>query len=202
MKFPEIRSRRFAAMVTTLVAALLLGASTSGIAQGSTGNYKIGARDMISVTVFRQADLSSQYRVSADGTISMPLIGAVKLAGKSGAAAAAEIRRKLLDGYLVNPQVTVRILDYAKSRFTVLGQVDSPGALTTTGDESLTLLQAVGLAGGFTRLANQRKVTVKRRVGNEIHVLTFDAKAMARDGKDVAYRVRDGDIITVSESRF
>lgn len=157
---------------------------------------------MISVTVFRQADLSSQYRVSADGTINMPLIGAVKLAGKSGASAAAEIRRKLLDGYLVNPQVTVRILDYAKSRFTVLGQVDSPGALTTTGDESLTLLQAVGLAGGFTRLANQRKVTVKRRVGNEIHVLTFDAKAMARDGKDVAYRVRDGDIITVSESRF
>ena len=185
----------------TLTTALLALLASAGAAL-SADNYKVMSGDLVEVSVFQEKDLSGSFRVSGDGKINMPLIGLVRVAGGGESTAATSIRAKLLDGYLVDPQVTVRVVEYAKLRFTVLGQVRDARAYSVTGAESLTLLQAIGMAGGFTRLANERNVTVKRRVGGGMRVLKFDAKAMARDGTESNFRVREGDIITVGESRF
>ncbi len=166
------------------------------------GNYTLSPGDLISIAVFQEKDLSSSYRVSREGAINMPLIGQVRVGGGGEGEAAAKIRAKLLDGYLVNPQVTVRVVEYAKIRFTVLGQVREPKAISVAGNEEVTLLQAIGLAGGYTRLANPRKITVKRKVGGRSQIKEIDAKRMAQDGSGSAFVVMPGDIITVGERIF
>jgi polysaccharide export outer membrane protein len=183
-------------------AALLFTASAGAGGAWAQSNYKLMPGDLVEVSVFQEKDLSGSFRVSGDGMINMPLIGAVRIGGAGETTAAATLRAKLLDGYLVDPQVTVRVTEYAKLRFTVLGQVREARSYSVTGAEDLSLLQAIGMAGGFTRLANERNVTVKRRIGGAMKILKFDAKAMARDGTDSDFRVREGDIITVGESRF
>jgi polysaccharide export outer membrane protein len=190
--------RRFAKSTLVLLSATVLG----GGAALSSDNYKLMAGDLVEVNVFQEKDLSGSFRVSGDGMINMPLIGSVRIGGSGEGAAAAALRVKLLDGYLVNPQVTVRVTEFAKVNFTVLGQVREAGSYSVSGAESINLLQAIGKAGGFTRLSNERNVTVKRRVGGATKILKFDAKAMARDGKESGFRVRAGDIINVGESRF
>ncbi len=186
--------------IAPLLAAVALAAPAPPAA--AADNYRVSPGDIVQVSVFQEKDLTSSYRVMADGTISMPLIGSVRVAGMPSSAASAAIRARLLDGYLVDPQVTLRVIGYAKMRFTVLGQVATPKSLSVPANEKLTLLQAIAMAGGPTRLANQRKVTVKREVDGELRVLEFDTKKMARDGTSGSFLVRDRDIITVSESIF
>ena len=64
------------------------------------------------------------------------------------------------------------------------------------------MLQAIGSAGGFTRIANRRKVTIKRTVGGKVTVFTVDAKALASNPGTAAPLIQSGDVVTVSESRF
>jgi polysaccharide export outer membrane protein len=165
-------------------------------------NYALMPGDLVQVSVFQEKDLSGSFRVSGDGMINMPLVGVVKVAGSGEAAAAATLRVRLLDGYLVDPQVTVRVVEYAKLTFTVFGPVNNPGAYSVAGSEKIDLLQAIGRAGGFTRLANRRSVIVKRRIGGKVKVYKFDVRAMARDGADSSFLIRDGDVVTISESTF
>ncbi len=186
----------FLAWAVALVSSLPWARAQDG------GGYQVGAGDLLQVDVFLEAELSGSYRVSATGALHMPVIGVVDVGGRSERGAAAAVRAKLLDGYILDPQVTVRVVEYAQVRFTVLGQVRDPKTYAVDRSESVTLLQAIGMAGGFTRLANERRVTVKRRVGGEFRVMRFDAKEMARDGGDSEFRVRDGDIIRIEESPF
>ncbi len=165
-------------------------------------NYRMSPNDLVALSVYQEKDFTASYRVSADGSIGVPLIGTVKVGGMTMRQASAAIRAMLLDGYLVNPQVTLRVVEYAKMRFTVLGQVTTPQSISVPANEKLTLLQAIGMAGGATRLANQRKVTVKRKIGGGVEMLRIDVKKMARDGEAAPFFIEDGDIITVHESFF
>ena len=165
-------------------------------------NYRVSPGDLVGLSVFQEKDLTASYRVGADGSISLPLIGTVRVGGMSPSAASASIRERLLDGYLVNPQVTLHVVEYAKIRFTVLGQVTTPKSISVPANESLSLLQAIGMAGGPTRLANQRKVTVKRKAGSGVKLMEFDIKKMAREDGGSVFLIQDGDIITVRESAF
>jgi polysaccharide export outer membrane protein len=84
----------------------------------------------------------------------------------------------------------------------VLGQVQKPGSYEIQGTEEVTLLQAIGLAGGYTRISDPTKITVKRREGEGEKIFRFNGKKMARDDSDAAFVVRPGDVITVAESVF
>lgn len=159
-------------------------------------------KDLISVQVFQESDLSSQIRVTKDGRINLPLIGSVKVAGMTSEKAAQQITGRLKDGYLVNPQVTVTVVTYAKKRFTVLGQVNQPGTYEVAANKKVSLLEVIGIAGGYTRIANQRKITVKYQKGGRDRIRQFDAKLMAESASEGSYLVKDGDIISVGESNF
>jgi polysaccharide export outer membrane protein len=194
-KSTKIRS----AAIALLGAALAILGQTAALAD----NYRVSPGDLVGISVFQEKDLTASYRVRADGSISLPLIGTVTVGGMSPSAASASIRGRLLDGYLVNPQVTLRVVEYAKIRFTVLGQVTTPKSISVPANESLSLLAAIGMAGGPTRLANQRKVTVKRKAGGGgVKLMEFDIKKMAREGGGSVFLIQDGDIITVRESAF
>ena len=74
------------------------------------------------------------------------------------------IKAKLKDGYLVNPQVSVSIEARVRRTVTVLGQAQNPGVFELPADRKLTVVEAIGMAGGATRIANTKKITLKSSV--------------------------------------
>ena len=179
--------------------ALANGTTTNAAARP---NYVLTADDILHVMVYQEADLEAKVRVSKDGSIVLPLLGTVTVGGKTRENAARMIRDLLGDKYLVNPVVSLEILEYAKRRFTVLGQVQRPGSFEMPGDESVNLLQAISMAGGYTRLGAGNRVTVQRGQGAEKQVFKLDADSMAKDKNATIFEVLADDTITVGEKFF
>jgi protein involved in polysaccharide export with SLBB domain len=172
------------------------------IAQGAE-NYRLAANDLLDIRVYDEPDLSAEVRLAADGTAILPLIGSVPFQGKTLPQATALLRERYMAGYLVNPQVSLIIRTYAKRSFTVLGQVQKPGSYEIQGDEAISLLQAVGMAGGYTRIANPGNITVRRTDGSqEQQVMRFDGRRLAKGNSSSDCVVKPGDVITVGESIF
>jgi polysaccharide export outer membrane protein len=168
---------------------------------GTSANYRLSPNDLIYVKVFQEDDLNSTLRVSEDGTIIFPLIGSVKIGGQSVADATRTIHDLLDARFLVNPQVTLTVLGYANRHITVLGQVQKPGDYNLRDQGSVSLLEAVGMAGGFTRLANSSNIIVKRTVDGEEKILHLNGRTMASDDRS-AFVIVPGDTITVTERFF
>jgi polysaccharide export outer membrane protein len=166
-------------------------------------NYPLSAADVVQITVFQEDDLKSVLRVSNEGTITFPLIGVVSVAGKSAQEAGLAIRERLKGDYLINPQVTFTVMEYAKRRFTVLGQVQKPGSFDMPDQDSVTLLQALGMAGGYTRIADVTKITVVRHLPDgESKTFQVNAKRMAGGGDQAPFAIVPNDVVTVAESIF
>ena len=163
-----------------------------------SGDYVLSPSDTLEMSVFNEPSLTTQTRISTDGTVQFPLIGEIKLGGMPIRDARELVRRRYNADYLVEPQVYLNILTYAQRRFTVLGQVNRPGTYDFPGGEHLGLLEAIGLAGGFTRLANENTVLVKR--GGD-HTIKVNAKKQT-SGDNKPFDLSPGDVITVNESWF
>jgi polysaccharide export outer membrane protein len=176
--------------------------SGNGAEADTAPNYCLAANDLVFIKVFEEDDLNSTLRITEDGSIIFPLIGAVKIGGLTVQAATRTIRERLDARYLVNPQVTITVLGYANRNVTVLGQVQRPGAFSMKDQGSIDLLHAIGLAGGFTRLASTSRVTVKRTVAGREVVCVLDAKRMAAESDTKPFIVLPGDTITVAERMF
>ncbi len=185
---------RFLFLLLGLLAVLPAGAQVQGRSSGV-----IGSRDTVEIRVFREDDLTTQGQLSSSGTITMPLIGAVRLRGLSTDSAARVIEARLRDGYLVDPQVSVSIESRVRRVITVLGEVQNPGVFELSADRRLSLVEAIGMAGGMTRIANAKKVTLKRRGSAEPVRINVKDITSGR-AKDLV--LREGDIITVPEGLF
>ncbi|BCX47075.1 sugar ABC transporter substrate-binding protein [Haloferula helveola] len=183
-------------LILTVLAGL---AYPAAMGQGERASGSIGSRDSVEITVFREDDLTTRGQLSAAGTIDIPLIGAVKLSGLTTSQAARAIEAKLRDGYLVKPEVTVSITDRVRKTVTVLGQVQKPGVFRLDPNRQLTLVEALGMAGGMTRIANDKKVTLKRRGSSQPQRINVRS-ITSGEAKDIT--LRDGDIITIPESLF
>jgi len=176
----------------------LLASGLANAQEQTRASGVIGSRDSIEIRVFREDNLTTRAQLSGAGTVTMPLIGAVRLLGLSTDAAAKLIERRLADGYLVRPQVSVSIENRVRRTITVLGQVRDPGVFRLSADRRTTLVEALGMAGGMTRIANQKKVKLKR--GGGVMSLVNVKDITSGKARDVV--LRDGDVITVPESLF
>lgn len=166
-----------------------------------TRSYRLTANDVLKIKVYQEEDLTTDLRISKDGTANFPLLGAIVLGGKSIEEATAMVRDLLAKDYLVNPQVTITVTEYAKRRFTVLGQVGKPGIYEFPNEEGVTLLQAIGMAGGFTRLAKTSTVTVTRISGGN-RTITVNVKANTNDPATKQFEVLQDDTVQVGERTF
>jgi protein involved in polysaccharide export with SLBB domain len=166
------------------------------------GDYRLAPTDLLDFRIFQEPDFDAVIRVSGDGSAIFPMIGRVHVAGMTITQATETLRQRYMAGYLANPQVNLTVRTYAKKLFTILGQVQKPGTYPIEGNESISLLQAIGMAGGYTRIANPSKVVVKRNEGGIERVYNFNAKQMARTATDSTFRIMPGDVITVAESIF
>jgi protein involved in polysaccharide export with SLBB domain len=164
-------------------------------------DYVLAPSDTVEMTIFHEPDLTTQTRIASDGSAQFPLIGELKIGGLAMRDARELIRRKYDADYLVEPQVYLNVVGYAARKFTILGQVAKPGAYDFPPGEHLTLLEAVGMAGGFTRLANESGVTIKRAAQGSEKTLKINARKLtAKNGKP--FELSAGDVITVGESWF
>ena len=150
--------------------------------------YSLATGDRLRVSVFGHPDVSGEFEIDADGTITFPLLGPVDAAGKSVEQLKTHLAQQLDASYLVDPRVTVEVLNYRP--FYILGEVGSPGGYPY--QPGMTVQQAVALAGGFTRRAVTSEVTITRE--------TDDGSVKLGAGQDA--RVLPGDTIRVDRRFF
>lgn len=173
----------------------------------SAGDYVIGPRDSLKITVWGQQDLSQKYNVSVEGTIVFPLIGEVRAAGLTEAQLGQKLVNLLEKDYLVNPQVMVSVEEYKSKKVLVLGEAEKPGAYPLTGNT--TVLEIVSQAGGFGKSAGKQLVLLRpvQRVagagstvpaGNTIRRLNIE-KIQAGDTSENV-EVEDGDTLFIPKA--
>src|SRR5256714_1851940 len=126
--------------------------------------YILSANDQVAVEVFGEEDLRTNGRLNGEGNLSVPLIGSIHLAGLTLTQAAARLTDLYARDYLVSPRVNVMLVGYAKRRFTMLGQINRPGSyeMPDGSPEGIDLLEAVAMAGGYTRIAAPERISGRR----------------------------------------
>jgi polysaccharide export outer membrane protein len=175
-------------------------AATSSAGEDSPGNEVLKVNDLVRVTVFKEDDMLTEARISKSGAITLPLLGPVHVEGKTVAEAVADIRARLDKDYIINPQVTLTVVEYAPQWVTVLGEVQRPSQVAIPPEGGLDLMGAIALAGGYTRIADPSKIILRRVVDGRDVVLKVDARKLAGDSKSPAFMVQPGDTISVGES--
>ena len=171
--------------------------SVTGAYQGGT-DYRVGAQDLLEITVFGVPDLNRAVRVNSNGQISLPLIGGIQAGGRTIPELEKDIGESLSKTYLQNPQVTVFIKEYTSQRITMQGSFKKPGIYPLTG--KTTLLQSVAIAGGFDELAQMDNVIVFRQVEGKKMAAIFDMNAIST-GTAEDPQVYGDDIVVVLNSK-
>ena len=199
---------------STSPGAASAGAATAPVSPTSTtgdspkggvaarGDTVLHRNDYVRVVVFQEDDLAVETRISKSGSINFPLIGSVKFEGRTVDEITSEIRTRLDKDYIVNPHVTLMIVEFAKQWVTVLGEVQRPGQVEIPAEGGLDLLGALALAGGYTRIADPSHVTLRRTVNGKDVIYKLNAKQLSRDITVKPFPVLSGDTINVGQSLF
>jgi polysaccharide export outer membrane protein len=187
----------------TLLLALSLFAGVTGSASAQT-DYIVGSQDVLTVTVFGEPELSGKYTVEQDGTFTFPQIGRVKAGGLTLRALEQELKAKLADGYLKNPQVAVAIENYRSQRILVIGEVRSPGEYQLNGE--MTLLSALARAGSTTPSASREATIVRPRKnakqGEEpSEIIKVDLADLQGGNMALNVALQDGDTVNVLKAQ-
>ncbi len=160
----------------------------------------LGVGDVFDVRVFQQKEMSSTYRVSSDGTISFPYIGAMMVVGNTPRQVEELIRTKLADGVLRDPHVSVFVKEYASKKVSIFGQVKKPGTLAYS--EGMTIVEAISMAGGFTARAQKNATTVTRTITRKeksnVRKYTVPVESIG-EGKANMFYVRPSDVVFVPQ---
>ena len=181
---------RFNLLSVGLILYVLL-LSVNCLAQSGNANmsqYQLGSGDKVSISVFGQEELSMEVRLPDVGTINYPFLGELKLVGLTAAEVEQLIHNGLLGDYLVNPSVSVSIVEYRP--FFIDGEVKRPGGYPY--QPGLTVNKAAALAGGYTERAARDKIVIVRESSNQTRELTVTVSDM----------IQPGDIITINQRFF
>lgn len=171
--------------------------SASGAYQGAT-DYRIGAQDLLAISVFGVQELNKEVRVNSNGQISLPLIGGVMAGGRTIPELEAELARKYAEGYLQKPQVSVFVKEFTSQRVTLEGAVAKPGIYPITG--KTTLLQAIALAGGVDdKTADLGGIVLMRQINGKRMAAAYDLRQVRR-GATEDPQIFGDDIIVVEQS--
>ena len=187
---------------STLPPAVSVPIPSSGVS--ATDGYILTSNDQVAVEVFGEDDLRANGRLNGEGNLSVPLLGSIHLAGLTLPQAASKLTDLYGRDYLVNPKVNVILIGYAKRRFSMLGQVNRPGSyeMPDGSPGGIDLLEAIAMAGGYTRIAAPERVTIRRHpaTGSD-QFFKVNAKRITK-GRGGNFLVEPGDTVTVGESIF
>jgi protein involved in polysaccharide export with SLBB domain len=199
---PMLRSR---SLLVALVLVLAAGCSRRAARMApedvpvAHGTSSLGAGDVIEVRVYQEPELSGVYQIGREGDVIFPLCKRVTVSGLSPNAAAEKIRACLSEGFMRDPQVSVLVKEYNSKKVFVFGEVQKPG--TFVYEEGMSIVQAVTIAGGFTKTASQNSTSVTRRVNGQEVKVKVNVQDIAL-GKAPNFVLEPGDIVYVPESLF
>jgi polysaccharide export outer membrane protein len=160
----------------------------------SDPSYRLGPEDQLRISVWENKDLTLDLVVRPDGKISMPLLQDVPAEGLTAAQLAANIQEGL-SAYIVNPEVTVIVLQVNAPKYYIIGYVTRPGTYPLRGDTSV--LQALALAGGLTQFASPRSIKLIRATRGRQEVRKINYYDLINDGGEGNYLLKSGDTIVV-----
>lgn len=184
-----------------LVAAFSLFPVSDAYPENS--EYKLHPTDVIMITVYGQPDLATRARISNDGYITFPLLGKVLANGLTVQELELKLKTLLEKDYLVSAQVVVFIDAYHTRQVSVIGEVNNPGKYDMRGEKDMMLMQAIAMAGGFTKHADTTRVRVMRVENGEKITININAKDITEKGdKDKDIILKPDDVVFVSESFF
>jgi len=171
-----------------LIGALILFLICSRVVAEEQSSYQLGPGDKIHIQVFGEQEMNLDAKLSDAGTVIYPFMGEIKVSGLTIGQVARLITEGLKDRYLVDPKISVSVLEYRP--FFINGEVAKSGAYPY--QPGLIVQKAVSIAGGFSERASRSSVTLIRESD-----LTHAPVEV-----DLDTTVMPGDVITVEESFF
>jgi len=197
--------------ILTISLCLSLAASACA-ARGATTNHplpaidpgtlfdeRLGVDDVFEVRAAGEEDLSGNYRVGADGTIYYPYVGRVEVRGMRPGEVQETLTERLKDGYFRNPQISVIVVEWNSRKINVLGQVQKPGPVPYV--PQMTILDAITAAGGFTAIAAQNSVRLRREINGKAESYDYPL-AEITEGRSPNVVLLPGDTVWVNERIF
>lgn len=202
MKLPLFKALTLLLLSTLLVESLFSQARN----EATNPNYRLSARDRISINVFDEPELAIAQGIDARGEIRLPLIGAFKIEGMT----IREVEEMLESQYieqkiLRNPIVSLDVLTYSTKEVSVLGAVPRPGQIPFPPEiEKIDIVEVISMVGGFTPLSKKKDVKVTRTLPNGSQILlSVNVEEMIEGKKknkqtETTY-IYPGDLIFVDE---
>jgi polysaccharide biosynthesis/export protein len=179
-----------------ILVILLLGLNADLSAQA---DYLVGDGDVLRIMVYDSPDLNTVARVNSGGTITFPLVGQVQIGGLTIAQAAEKIARKLADGYLRSPQISIFVEEFRSKKAVIMGQVRNPGLHELPGP--ISLLELISRAGGLAEGAGDTATIRRKAREGEEQLLQIRLKDLL-EGGDAALDIQilDGDSIFIPKA--
>src|SRR5690606_31946567 len=203
-----MRSHHLLWLWTALLAVFaLLGSSCAPAADTSKARLPppvesttVGPGDVFRMQIVGEKDLPDEFQVASDGSVELPYLHRLEVAGLEPQEIARLIRTELMaKQILTDPSVIVTIEEFSSKRITLLGQVQKPGSFPLS--PGLTLVQAVSLAGGFTSIANTERVTLTRKQKDGAITVHLNLDEIT-SGRSPDIPLQAGDRIYVQERIF
>ncbi len=171
-------------------------------AQNAAVAYRISPADLLEITVYQEKDMDRKVRVGPDGMIGFPLVGSVKVGGLL----VAEAEQAVVDAlkrFIVSPQVSILIQGYGSRTIYILGEVMKPGSYPLPAEATLSVLEAITLAGGFTQYADRDATRIIRKAGAAERKIVVNISAITKKGdKSQDIPLEANDVVYIPEGFF
>ena len=181
------------------------GSAGSSSARAGVGivvgeNYILKPSDVISIEVYQEADLNKSARIQGDGSVALALIGKVKVAGMTAGEAQSLIIDLYNRDYLVDPQISLLVVEFSPKVIHILGSVNNPGVVSIPPDRDLTLTEAIASVRGVSRLGNPKSMTIKRvEEDGRARQMEVNFSRIIKDPNSKDIILKEGDTIWVPE---
>jgi len=163
-------------------------------------NYILKPSDVISIEVYQENDLNKSARIQGDGSVALALIGKVKVAGMTAGEAQSLIIDLYNRDYLVDPQISLLVVEFSPRVIHILGSVNNPGVVPIPPDRDLTLTEAIASVRGVSRLGNPKSITIKRvEEDGRARQMEVNFSRIIKDPNSKDIILKEGDTIWVPE---
>ncbi len=179
---------------------VLIALLTATARSHAEDDRKLVADDLISIYVYGEKDMSVDVRVSANGEVTVPFLGSLRVAGRTTSEMEKTLKSAWLGDYLKDPQVIVTVKELHKQTVNVMGQVTKPGEVEFPPDGKMDIVMAISKAGDFSKTAKKSQIELSR-VGSEPQRFRWD-DLKAGTAQDKRIMLKPGDLIYVPDSLF